>query len=237
MRECTRRELLKVAAAVGASAAAGTALAACGDAAGDDVVLKPNTCTGYHGPEYAAATNPDVVGQLVRLCRAAGAARVRVMDSPFGSSAAEAYSTSGIKTAVEKAGGVIQLMAPARFRSYHIPEGRAIKEWPIYEDVLSCDVLIDVPIAKDRGLTRLTLGGKHLLPLPRADANGPTGGDLADVKKLDTVIAGRDMAAADSYAATLLDLSGADIPYVSAAAAMGLGEIDLHRVDGRTANV
>ena len=51
---------------------------------GDDVVIKPNICTGYHGPEYAATTNPDVVGQLVGLCRAAGAGRVRVMDSPFG---------------------------------------------------------------------------------------------------------------------------------------------------------
>ena len=58
---------------------------------GDDVVIKPNLCTGYHGPEYAATTNPDVVGQLVGLCRAAGAKRVRVMDSPFGSTADEAY--------------------------------------------------------------------------------------------------------------------------------------------------
>ena len=59
---------------------------------GDDVIVKPNICIGYHGPEYAATTNPDVVGALVGLCLAAGAGRVRVMDSPFGSQADEAYS-------------------------------------------------------------------------------------------------------------------------------------------------
>jgi uncharacterized protein (DUF362 family) len=64
-------------------------------------------------------------------------------------------------------------------------------------------------------------------------ANGPTGGDLNDVEKLDTVIAGTDIVAADSYAATLFDLRGDDIPYVRAAAQMGLGEIDLDRVDVR----
>ena len=62
-------------------------------------------------------------------------------------------------------------------------------------------------------------------------ANGPTGGDLNDVEKLDTVIAGADIVAADSYAATLFDLRGEDIPYVRAAAAMGLGEMDLSKVE------
>ena len=47
-------------------------------------------------------------------------------------------------------------------------------------------------------------------------ANGPTGGDLNDVERLDTVLASADIVAADSYAATLFDLSGADIPYVQA---------------------
>jgi uncharacterized protein (DUF362 family) len=65
-------------------------------------------------------------------------------------------------------------------------------------------------------------------------ANGPTGGDLGDVARLDTVIASTDIVAADSYAATLFDLSGEDIPYVRAAATMGIGEIDLDRVEIRS---
>ena len=52
---------------------------------GDDVIIKPNICVGYHSYEHAATTNPWVVGELVRLCLAAGARRVRVLDQPFGS--------------------------------------------------------------------------------------------------------------------------------------------------------
>jgi uncharacterized protein (DUF362 family) len=68
-------------------------------------------------------------------------------------------------------------------------------------------------------------------------AHGPTGGDLNDVEKLDTVIASPDIVAADSYAATLFGLTGADIPYVKAADDMGLGEMDLDKVDVRRAAV
>ena len=51
---------------------------------GDDVIIKPNICVSYHSFEYAATTNPEVVGALTRLCVDAGAQRVRVMDNPFG---------------------------------------------------------------------------------------------------------------------------------------------------------
>ena len=57
--------------------------------------------------------------------------------------------------------------------------------------------------------------------------HGPTGGDLDDVKLANTVIASRDIVAADSYAATLFNLTGADIPAVRAGAQMGLGTMDL----------
>jgi uncharacterized protein (DUF362 family) len=232
---------------------------------GADVIIKPNICSGYHGPEYAATTNPDVVGTLVSLCRRARAGRVRVMDLPFASPPEEAYRVSGIRDAVEKAGGEMQFMSPAGFRTYRIPGGIDLTSWPIYTDILSCDVLIDVPIVKDHGMTRLTLGGKNLLGVildagaihsnigqRTADlvsvcrpsltvvdavrvltANGPTGGDLDDVEQLDTVIASPDIVAADSYGATLFDLAGADIPYVQAAFDMGLGEMDLDKVDVR----
>jgi len=61
-------------------------------------------------------------------------------------------------------------------------------------------------------------------------AHGPTGGSLNDVRQTDTVIASADMVAADAYAATLFGLSGVDIPYVRAAAEMGLGTLDLSTV-------
>ena len=58
-------------------------------------------------------------------------------------------------------------------------------------------------------------------------ANGPTGGNLDDVKKMDTVIASPDIVAADSFAATLFGLQPDDLAYVRAATDMGLGRSDL----------
>jgi uncharacterized protein (DUF362 family) len=61
-------------------------------------------------------------------------------------------------------------------------------------------------------------------------SNGPTGGSLDDVKKLDTVIASPDIVAADSYAATLFGLRPDDLGYVVAGATMGLGRSDLQNL-------
>jgi uncharacterized protein (DUF362 family) len=131
---------------------------------GQDVIIKPNICVDYHSPEYAATTNPDVVGALVTLCLGAGAKRVRVMDSPFaGISPTSAYAASGIESAVKAAGGEMEVMSPIKFAKFDIPQGKSITSWEIYRDVLETDVFIDVPIAKNHSLARITLGGKNLL--------------------------------------------------------------------------
>jgi uncharacterized protein (DUF362 family) len=60
--------------------------------------------------------------------------------------------------------------------------------------------------------------------------NGPSGGNLDDVKQMDTIIVSPDIVAADSYATTLFDLRPDDIAYIPAAAAMGLGRSDLQNL-------
>lgn len=226
------------------------------------VIIKPNICTDYHTYEYATTTNPWVVGTLVKLAFEAGAKTVQVMDSGFGGSPKSGYQTSGIQEQVEAAGGEMVLMPNFKFKTTAIPEGVDIKEWDIYEDILTADLVIDVPIAKDHGSTRLTLGMKNLMGviLDRgrlhnnlgqriADitsrvrpgltvidavriltANGPTGGNLDDVKKLDTLIASPDIVAADSYATRLFDLKPDDIRYITAGAEMGLGRKDVENL-------
>lgn len=226
---------------------------------GDDVIIKPNICVGYHTYEYAATTNPWVVGAVVRLCLESGARRVRVMDQPFASGPEEAYQRSGIAEQVKAAGGQMEIMGSFKFVSTEIPQGVDLKKWGMYEDALQADVLINVPIAKHHSLARLTLGMKNLMGLIQnrsgmhanigqrlADitsrlqpaltivdavriltANGPTGGNLDDVKTLNTLIASTDIVAADSYAATLFGLKPDDLAYVRAGTAMGLGRSDL----------
>ncbi len=59
-------------------------------------------------------------------------------------------------------------------------------------------------------------------------ANGPTGGNLADVKQMDTILATTDVVAADSYAASFFDMKPADLDYVIEASKAGLGVSDLN---------
>jgi uncharacterized protein (DUF362 family) len=229
---------------------------------GNDVIIKPNICVSGRTPEYAATTNPEVVAALVSLCLGAGAKRVRVLDHPFSGSAEEAYGTSGIAAAVQAAGGEMEVMATMKFQDTTIPEGQKITHWPIYRDVLDCDVLIDVPIAKHHGMTRVSLGMKNLLGvvLKRGDLhtdisqklsdlttlirpdltlvdgvrtlmqNGPQGGKLEWVKQTNTIIASHDIVAADAYGATLLGLTGADIPSIRTGAQRGLGTMNLSSI-------
>jgi uncharacterized protein (DUF362 family) len=60
--------------------------------------------------------------------------------------------------------------------------------------------------------------------------NGPQGGDIQDVRKTDTLIASADPVAADAYATTLFDLRPDAIAAIVAANQMGLGEMDLERI-------
>jgi len=226
---------------------------------GDNVIIKPNIGPAMRTYEYAATTNPWLVAAVVKLCFEAGAGRVRVMDKPFSGSAESGFINSGIREQVEKAGGVIELMSRLKYVSTEISLGKDIKKWEIYEDILKADVLINMPIAKQHGSSKLTLGMKNLMgtitnaqafhinlhqriadlasrvrptltiidAIRILTANGPTGGNLKDVKKLDTVIAGTDIVAVDSYGASLFGLKPADVPYITIAAAMGLGSSDL----------
>jgi uncharacterized protein (DUF362 family) len=64
-------------------------------------------------------------------------------------------------------------------------------------------------------------------------ANGPKGGNPADVKRLDTVVAGVDQVAIDSFGASLMNLTWNDIDSVKVAARRGLGRADLSKLNIR----
>ncbi len=230
---------------------------------GAKVIIKPNICVDYHTYEYAATTNPWLVGAVVKMCLEAGASSVKVMDYPFGGTPQRAYERSGIMEQVKAAGGEMAYMPSYQYVKTDIPNGLILKQTEVFGDILTADVLINLPIAKQHNSSVLTLGMKNWMGVIRnrqtlhyqglgqciadlasrfipkvtvVDAiriltrNGPTGGNLKDVQKLDTVIASADFVAADSYAATLFGLKPEDVPYIPAAAAMGLGRSDLQNL-------
>ena len=153
---------------------------------GSKVIVKPNICVAYHTYEYAATTNPWVVGALVKMALEAGAGSVQVMDFPFGGSAEKAYARSGIEEQVTAAGGEMVPMPGFKYVSVDLPQALSLKSTKAFKDALEADVLIDVPIAKHHGSTRLTLGMKNLmgLVLDRGAIHNNLGQRIADLTTL-----------------------------------------------------
>lgn len=224
---------------------------------GDVVWVKPNI--GWERkPETAANTNPDVVATIVRLCLDAGAKTVKVGDNPVrGQVTVKAYELSGIPAAVRELGADVVFLDRNRFRDTAI-KGERIKSIPMYPDILECDLVINVPVAKHHRLSEVTICMKNYLgvienrPLthqvfvpgladltrfmkPRIcvlDAmrvlpkNGPSGGNLADVKLTTTVAAGVDIVALDALGAELLGRNPKDVKTIVSGEQAGLGKID-----------
>ena len=124
--------------------------------AGITVVIKPNICNAYHSYEYASTTNPWVVGALVKLCLGAGASKVKVLDYPFGGDSKQAYSMSGIAEQVSANGGEMVPISRFKFKDTSLPQAVDLKSCAIFDDILNADLLINVPIAKNHGSSRLT---------------------------------------------------------------------------------
>lgn len=134
---------------------------------GDVVVVKPNI--GWdRSPEQAANTNPEVVAEVVKMCLESGARKVRLFDRSC-NTATRCYEHSGIKKAASDAGAEVSFMVDAGFSDMKFPEGKVLKHWPLYKPALEADVLINVPIAKNHGLTYLTMGIKNLMGIMGGD--------------------------------------------------------------------
>lgn len=56
--------------------------------------------------------------------------------------------------------------------------------------------------------------------------NGPTGGSLEDLRTTNTLLVSTDQIAADAFGATLLGKTASSLPYITKAAAAGLGTAD-----------
>jgi len=220
---------------------------------GDKVVIKPNV--GWNRvPEQAANTNPDVVEEVIRQVKAAGASKVWVSDSPV-NTAERCFERSGIKKATGDANGTLVMPDGNAFREVKV-EGQVLKAADVLWPIVEADKVINLPLPKHHGLTRATLSMKNwygvlgghrvrlhqdlhrsivdlammvkptltILDATRVlMANGPTGGSLADVKRLDMIAVSVDPVAIDALGAELLGLAPEDVGYIVEAEKAGLG--------------
>lgn len=130
---------------------------------GQRVLVKPNI--GWaRKPEQAATTNPEVVAEVVRLCKAAGAREIKVMDHAVDGPDSLVLKMSGIKGPAEKAGARVSMASSAGlYERVSLRRAKALKSTDVLRDLGRADVFINVPIAKVHNATALTLGCKNLM--------------------------------------------------------------------------
>jgi uncharacterized protein (DUF362 family) len=129
---------------------------------GERVLVKPNMAWD-RTPEQGANTHPDVVAEVVRLCRAAGASRVIVSDHPV-PDAVRVAERSGIAAAVAAAGGELVLPAGCGFEPAAI-DGSLLERWDVLSVLFEADRLVNLPVVKHHSLSRLTCGFKNHMGL------------------------------------------------------------------------
>ncbi len=129
---------------------------------GQKVTIKPNIAWDKE-PEMAANTNPELVAALIKDCLAAGASSVTVFDHTCDEWEA-CYDHSGIKKAVEDAGGVMAFAHDEKyFRTVKLPNAKNLKEAKIHEAILDADVWINVPILKHHGGAKMSVSMKNFM--------------------------------------------------------------------------
>lgn len=130
---------------------------------GDKVVIKPNMSFA-RGPESATNTNPEVVRELVSMCRQAGASRIRVLDHPL---RPDELCIQGIKESCRVFGDnmVHALDDSSFYRETVIPDAKTLRKTDIMKDVLDADVLIAAPVAKSHSSTGVSLSMKGMMGL------------------------------------------------------------------------
>ncbi len=227
---------------------------------GERVLIKPNVGWDRQ-PEQAANTNPEVGAAVVRHCREAGATvwvtDVSIND-PYRSFARSGIETA-VKQAggtirftsendfvlTDLKGQTLKVWPVSRFyheadRVINLPAVKhhslshatiAMKNWygilggrrnRLHQDIDTS--IVDLAAAVRPTLT-ITDATRVLV------RNGPTGGNLADVSREDTIIAGLDEVAMDAYACQFLDISAETVPFLIRGRERGIGVTDWRLLD------
>ena len=132
---------------------------------GQSVVIKPNMSFAQ-GVDSATTTHPEVVREVLAMCKEAGAGKVRVLDHSL-QNADLSLEQSGILAACNSVeeGICHHLMNAGFYRQDTLAEAVEMKENSFMRDVLDADVLIAVPVAKSHGGAGVSLSLKGQMGL------------------------------------------------------------------------
>ncbi len=125
---------------------------------GEKVAIKPN-CAWDRAPEQGANTDPDLIGALVGLCRAAGAASVVVADATC-HDPVRSFARSGIAAAARAAGATVEHQSSGGLVRLDLGGG-ILGAWEVLRAIAEADRVINVPLVKHHALARATVGMKN----------------------------------------------------------------------------
>jgi len=125
---------------------------------GAKVVLKPNVAWNST-PEQGGNTHPD----LVRACVLAAEAKRAKVTIPENTCHDEksTFKTSGMEEALKGTKARLYRPAPSDYQKVDVPKGKICTSAEVPKDVLSCDCLINMPVAKHHSGATLTLSMKN----------------------------------------------------------------------------
>jgi uncharacterized protein (DUF362 family) len=130
---------------------------------GNKVLIKPNMSFA-EGVDSGTNTHPEIIRELVAMCREAGASRVRVLDHPLRPTE---LCVQEAKDACRIFGDdIVHALRKSDFYTeVAIPQGSSLKKTDVMKDVLDSDVLIAAPVAKTHGSTGVSLSMKGMMGL------------------------------------------------------------------------
>jgi uncharacterized protein (DUF362 family) len=132
---------------------------------GQKVVIKPNMSFAQ-GVDSATTTHPEVVREVLIMCKEAKASKVRVLDHSL-QNPENSLKNSGILEAVGSVeeGICHHLMDASFYQEANLPAALEMKTNAFMRDVLEADVLIAVPVAKSHGSAGVSLSLKGQMGL------------------------------------------------------------------------
>jgi uncharacterized protein (DUF362 family) len=132
---------------------------------GQKVLIKPNMSFAQT-PDKATNTHPEVVREVLILCREAGAGKVRVLDHSL-QNPELALRRSGILDACDSVqkGICHHIMDSNLYVDATLENALAMRENAFMRDALEADVIIAVPVAKSHGSTGVSLSLKGQMGL------------------------------------------------------------------------
>lgn len=132
---------------------------------GHKVLIKPNMSFAK-GPDSGTTTHPEVVRELLIMCKEAGAAQVRVLDHSL-QDPRQSLEASGILAACEgvEKGICRHLMDDRFYQEADIAGAREMKSNGFMRDALEADFIIAAPVAKSHGGAGVSLSLKGQMGL------------------------------------------------------------------------